>query len=1154
VVVDFTFDYRNATVSDIKQGCYVVLNTTNPIIDNIPLSATFGQTIIQNLSGGDIDNQAPTLFEYRIGFDVKVNYKTGSIIDNSYPSLYDPNFPVKEFVEQNPPSPNECLEGDVFFNYTDTEPFEDLPALNGLNKNDSGLMTIPYNNLNGKERELLNRLTRDIKDILYKETNNELVYPDEIRFDLNINTTTGTLIDNIDPTDKNDLIIIKEQGYYQSSSDSELIIPRMNIYSNNNNVEYKISNFITGNEFIVYSSVQISAFPFIVYQYRLKFVPSASNYDFTPLFNTQQTPIIFKFIQSSTFTDTCIQFTYTTGASQWSVITSISSPTSYNISNLDLSTINEIKFQTVGILSSIYGITPDIPLNTMIPFTCSLNAFHNDDSLTINEDRCSISHSNLDFSYFAPHSSTIDTVNVQTELRIENTEITYYNIGTDSTFIIPIPANSHATANNSQPYTFYSQPSTHTLKIPSFFGKGNTTLPYSNIKGNLFTSAKVDTSSNLPTNYTAYFHHSSNFNYYLTLFNISSPITNVLPNDLVFFKGISLIGIVQETALTPTITINLNPSFPKFSSATNTQIQMTDDFDTSTFTNTTIFIQIDSDQTIYKCTGTSYNPTTKIISIGTIVQYDYATNTTTPILTPINLTSGYVTGQTIVPFDNFSSTFPFNSNATVTNHLLSFNENTISNNKITFTTSLSQPFTLFLRSYITTATLTYSITTPAIKLNSTAPSLLNANLANPNTSTLFNDYLNNINTYLFPNTVLDNHTLPVTFSIRRARRFDKKFSSFQADYIKNFYLRIQTKAPSITTLNPYLKTFNYPTNIDALSIGDILYQSSTPFARITNITDTNFTCLIFDQSIFPTSNTLYYAYKQSSRPIEQSLIQLINNDLITQNLILSSNTEVSITNTNEFPFPLSEDISAIKTGQYLFIYPNPQAEARSNSIHPTLDDNRGLYHIVEIDTNTRILSLDPVIGTDYLSLDPVIGADLLSYDNPYPNNYPFSLIPTVDIPIAQWSIVELSSQSNDLPFIAYLLYERLLSYVYNLSSLYASQPYLSTWQDFFYAGYATSSDLDILGLDDTTTITNPQFIAIIGNVDIYPYTPTNQRLSILDRRYYIEDPFLILDGYLNSLPSALKSFLEDTIDSFDLRSSRYYWLNIRANKVNGTLK
>jgi len=1150
VVVDFTFDYRNATVSDIKQGCYVVLNTTNPIIDNIPLSATFGQTIIQNLSGGDIDNQTPTLFEYRIGFDVKVNYKTGSIIDNSYPSLNDPNLPIKEFVNQNPPSPNECLEGDVFFNYTDTKPFEDLPALNGLNKNDSGLMTIPYNNLNGKERELLNRLTRDIKDILYKTYSSNPVYPDEIRFDLNIDTTTGTLIDNINPTDKNDLTIIKEQGYFQSSSESELIIPRMNIYSNNNNVEYKISNFITGNEFIVYSPVQISAFPFIVYQYRLKFVPSASNYDFTSLFNTQQTPIIFKFIQSQSFTDTCIQFTYNAGTSQWSVITSISSPTSYNISNLDLSTINEIKFQTVGILSSIYGLTPDIPLNTMIPFTCSLNnhsnnAFHNDNNLSINEDRCSISHQYLNFSYFAPHNSTIDSVNVQTELIIGITDISYYDLNTSSTSIQSIASNSSFSANATQPYTFYSQPSTHTLKIPSFFGKGNTTLPYSNIKGNLFTSAKVDTSSNLPTNYTAYFHHSSNPAYYLTLFNISSTITNVLPNDLVFFKGISLIGIVQETALTPTISINLNPSFPKFSSANNTQIQMTDDFDTSTFTNTTIFIQIDSDQTIYKCTGTSYNPTTKIISIGTIVQYDYATNTTTPILTPINLTSGYVTGQTIVDFDNFSSTFPFNANATVNNHTKFFNTNTTSNNKITF----SSP-TLFLRAYITTATLTYSITTPAIKLNSTAPSLLNANLANPNTT--YSTYLNDINTYLFPNPLPNNNplpndlTLPVTFSIRRTRRFDKKFSSFQADYIKNFYLRIQTKATSITTLNPYLKTFNYPTNITALSIGDILYQSSTPFARITNINyPSNFTCLIFDQSVVPTSNTLYYAYKQSSRPIEQSLIQLINNDLITQNLILSSNTTVSITNTNQFPFPLSEDISILKTGQYLFIYPNPQAEARSNSYHPTLDDNRGLYHIVEIDTNTRILTLDPVIGTDYLS-----------YDNPYPTDYPFSLIPTVDIPIAQWSIVELSSQSNDLPLpcIAYLLYERLLSYVYNLSSLYASQPYLSTWQDFFYAGYATSSDLDILGLDDTTTITNPQFIDIIGNVDIYPYTPTNQRLSILDRRYYIEDPFLILDGYLNSLPSALKSFLEDTIDSFDLRSSRYYWLNIRANKVNGTLK
>jgi hypothetical protein len=1135
-----SFDYRNAQIQDIIQGCYVVLNTTAPIVDNISLNATFGQTILQNLSGGDIDNQTPSLFEYRIGFDVKVNYKSGSIIDNSYPSLNDPNLPIKEFVEQNPPSPNECLEGDVFFNYTATEPFEQLPALNGLNQNDSGLLSIPYANLNGKERELLNRLTRDIKAILYKQYAGNLVYPDELRFDLNIDTSTGTIINpNIDPTDKNDLVIIKGHGFYQSSSDSELIIPRMNISSNNNIVEYKLSNFITGNEFIVYPPSLISVFPTTVYQYRLKFIPPNTNYDFTSLFNTQQTPILFKFIQAGAYTDTCVQFTF--NGSQWSVTTSILSPTSYNISNLDLSTINEIKFQTVGVLSSIYGLTPDIPFNTMIPFTCSLNDSHNDNNLTINEDRCSITHQYIDFSYFAPTNTTIDNVNVQTELIIGITNVAYYDLNLSTPSIQPIATNSSFSSNALQPYTFYSSSNPNTLLIPSFFGKGNIPLSYNNITGNLFTSAKVDTDSTLPTNYTAYFHHSSNSNYFLTLFNISAPIDNVLPNDLVFFNGISLLGIVKETALTPTITINLNPAFPTFSSANNTEIQMIDAFDTSTFTNTTIYIQIDADQSMYKCTGISYNPATKIISIGTIVQYDYNTNSTTPILTPISLSSGYVTGQTIVPFDNFSSSFPFNSNATVNNHTKTFNTNTTANNKITFSTE-----TIFLRAYITTATLTYSITTPAIKLNSTAPSLLNANLATLNTSTLFTDYLTNINTYLFPSPPPvppnDNLTLPVTFSIRRTRRFDQKFSSFQADYIKNFYLRIQTSSPSISYSNPYLITFNNPTNIDALSIGDILAQANTPFARITNIDNNNFTALIFDQSVTPTANTYYYAYKQNSKPIEQSLIQLINNNLITKNNILASQSPISITNLNEFTFPLTEDITPIKTGQYLFIYPNPLGEARSSTTHPSLDDNRGLYLITNIDTNTRILSLDPIIGTDYLT-----------YDNAYPTNYSFDLIPTVDIPISQWSIIDLA-QSNDLPIIAYLLYERLLSYVYNLSSLYASQPYLPTWQDFFYAGYASSTDPDILGIDDTTTITNPQFLDVIGNVDTYPYQPTDQRLSILDRRYYIEDPFLILDGYLNSLPSALKSFLEDTIDGFDLRSSRYYWLNIRANKVYGTKK
>ncbi|NBP58900.1 hypothetical protein EBU71_20615, partial [bacterium] len=400
----------------------------------LSLSAQFGQTIIQNLSGGDIDNETPTLFEYRIGFDVKVNYKTGSIIDNNYPSLNDPNLPIKEFVSQNTPAPNECLEGDVFFNYTDTSPFTDLPALNGLNLNDSGLMSIPYANINGKERLLLNTLTRDIKAIIYKEYSGNLVYPDETRFDLDIDTTNGTLLSNINPTDTNDLIIIKTHGFFQSSDDSELIVPRLNIQSNDN-VEYKISNFITGEEFIVYSPTIISVFPVTIYQYRLKFIPPSSNYDFTSLFNTQQTPIIFKFIQSSTITNTCVRFAY---SGSWSVQTSISSPTNYNISNLDLSTINEIKFQSTSIIFP----SIDIPFNTMIPFTCSLDDFHYDTNLTINQDRCSITHSFIDFSYFSPTNTTIDSVNVQTELIIGVTDISYFDLNLSTPSTQSISSNS----------------------------------------------------------------------------------------------------------------------------------------------------------------------------------------------------------------------------------------------------------------------------------------------------------------------------------------------------------------------------------------------------------------------------------------------------------------------------------------------------------------------------------------------------------------------------------------------------------------------------------------------------------------------------------------------------------------------------------------
>lgn len=946
-----TGDFRNATIEDIIDGCYVVLNTSSPIIDGVTLTASQGQTIIHNVTGGDSDaTEIQTPF-YRIGFDVNVNYSTGAILDNSFPSSTDPNFPIQEILNQNPPDPNECLEGDVFFNYQDTKPFENLPALNGLDLNDSGLLSIPYINSTGKETFAINNTTRAIKHIL----ENDYLYPDEIRFDLNINTTTGTLNDPI-PTGitENDLVFFQDKSMYQSSS-TNFTIPRLNYSSTN--IYYKLSNFIAKQNAFTVSTPTLSAG---VWQYQLSFNQS---YDFQPIFNNTDRQPIFNFILNQSITNTYCHFSYLTGT--WHIKTNDTQAFT-PIYFFSIST-NTITFKSSSYLFSTHDITLDSPMT----FTTSFYNFFNDDG-SIPQDRCSFKHDSIELSFFQPTATTFDSVLVQTELRILSTTIPFYNTATLSTDNQALTLNNHATANDSQPFTFYDfDYLNNTLLIPPFFGHGNSQLSSPTLQGIILSSS----TTTLPVNQPAYLHHSSDSNYFNKLWNLSTDYTNtILPNDLVFFDGISLIAVVQD------------------------------------------------------------------------VQPTY-----------ITLSTQY------------------------------------------------------------------------------APSILNADLATPNTN--YSSFTNNLDLYLFPITLPNDLTLPVSFSIRRPRRF--AFSSIlksPALSLKPYYLRIEIKASSITNENPFLNsiyTFNTPLETSLLSLGDILvYDFNTPFARIVKIThNTSFTIMVFDQSVSINSSTYYYVYKQTQKPIEQAIIQLTS--ILSTPILSNSSSNIPITTQNEFTLPITYqsyfDNGSIQPNQYLFIYPNTNGQAKPNT---TLLDNRGLYLISSANNTTRTLSLSPIIGSQYLS-----------YDNAYPDDYTFDLNVTgaEDLNITKWSIFSLNNSYTDLSIISYLLYERLLSFIYNVDSLFNTAYYPASWQDFF------SNDL-------YDTFTNIELNKIAGNYNTLPYTSTLDGLSLLDRRFFIEDLSMINDDYLIALPNGLKSFLEDTIVQNGLREDRYYWLNIRTNKVNGLAK
>ena len=167
--------FTGVFVDTVLQGCIVTLKSYNggggwvSITDpntlvllttpntGTPLTAELGDTLFvvpttgAVLSGvsdppttAQLGTYAQSLPGYRMGTDVNLDGRSGSLVDATLPSWSDPFiFGIKEITGQKPPLPLTNLQAQVTFQNGDTAP-SNIPALRGQPRLDSGDYSLPY--------------------------------------------------------------------------------------------------------------------------------------------------------------------------------------------------------------------------------------------------------------------------------------------------------------------------------------------------------------------------------------------------------------------------------------------------------------------------------------------------------------------------------------------------------------------------------------------------------------------------------------------------------------------------------------------------------------------------------------------------------------------------------------------------------------------------------------------------------------------------------------------------------------------------------------------------------------------------------------------------------------------------------------------------
>jgi hypothetical protein len=220
----------------------------------------------------------------------------------------------------------------------------------------------------------------------------------------------------------------------------------------------------------------------------------------------------------------------------------------------------------------------------------------------------------------------------------------------------------------------------------------------------------------------------------------------------------------------------------------------------------------------------------------------------------------------------------------------------------------------------------------------------------------------------------------------------------------------------------------------------------------------------------------------------------------------------------------------------------------------SLDDNRGAYKVVSVD-DANTLEVEFYAGdsgtsrSTYKLLPSVNGDDAQplrvtsdivgsSYATTNDSIHPFS-----------YRILRRRTTLGESLAGSFLFFrERTLSWVEVIRSFnqLPTQPY--TWSQ-----YEAEELIDNVGITDNSHPSNDLLLqSILGNKASKPFENNETCLSVYDRRMLIEDPKMADEGY--GLPEdGIPTVLENDISSMNARDSRYAWISVRTDQVNGTL-
>lgn len=218
----------------------------------------------------------------------------------------------------------------------------------------------------------------------------------------------------------------------------------------------------------------------------------------------------------------------------------------------------------------------------------------------------------------------------------------------------------------------------------------------------------------------------------------------------------------------------------------------------------------------------------------------------------------------------------------------------------------------------------------------------------------------------------------------------------------------------------------------------------------------------------------------------------------------------------------------------------------------SLDDNRGVYVVTEKTDDT--LTVDPVFGTrgynsSGVNLLPTVqgqdGGDLrITQVSDQSNSFLGNLN---SIEPFKYTVVRASS-GVALGLLETVLFirERTLSWAEMIRGFGGVSPY--TWSQYVEREY-----VDFIGPEDPTHPSNELLLDVEGNQSVQPLLTNRKCLSLIDRRWFIEDANMISEGYGDPTEKVAPFLIDLYMSESRLRESRFAWINVRSNLRTGTL-